>query len=91
MNKTIFKYKGKTVSKLNYRRHNLHPIIEGLMAKGIYCRIDRVCEYEFDTYVYLTIAQSAKQQSNVLDIAEQFDAIMKARRARLPEFNSSAS
>ena len=93
MNKTIFKHKGKTVGKLNHRRHDLRAIVENLISKGIYCRIDRVCEYEFDTHVYLTIAKGARQRAHVLDIAEQFDAAMEIRRARLPVYkiDSNAS
>ena len=86
MSKTVFKHKGKTVGKLNHRRHNLRAVIESLMAKGIYCQIDRVCEYEFDTHVYLTVAKNTKQRANVLSIAEQFDAAMEIRRARLPVY-----
>ena len=86
MNKTIFKYKGKTIGRLNHRRHNLRAIIENLAKKGVYCKIDRVCEYEFDTHVYLAIATSAKQRGHVLSIAEQFDAALETRRARLPVY-----
>ena len=86
MNKTVFKHKGKIIGKLNHRRHNLRDIVEGLMEKGVYCRIDRVCEYEFDTHVYLTVAKGAKQRGNVLGIAEQFDTAMEMRRAKLPVY-----
>jgi len=93
LNRTIFKYKGKTISKLNRRSHNLRDIVESLVPKGIYCQIDRVCEYEFDTYVYLTIAKNAKQQTHVLDLAGQFDAAIRAKRTRLPiyKIDSNAS
>lgn len=93
MNRTIFKYRGKTICKLNRRSHNLRDIVESLVPKGIYCQIDRVCEYEFDTYVYLTIAKNSKQQIHVLDLAGQYDAAIRARRTRLPTYkiDSSAS
>ena len=86
MNKTIFKHKGKTIGMLNHRRHNLRAIIENLVSKGVYCKIDKVCEYEFDTHVYLTIAKSTKQRGHVLNIAEQFDTVLETRRARLPVY-----
>jgi len=93
LNRTIFKYNGKTISKLNRRSHNLRDIVKRLALKGLHCQIDRVCEYEFDTYVYLTIAKSAKQQINVINIAGQFDAAIRARRTRLPiyKIDSNAS
>lgn len=93
MKKLLFKHKGKTIGGLSHRRQDLRAIIASLISKGIYCKIDRVCEYEFDTHVYLTVAKSAKQRAQVLDIAEQFDAVLGTRRAKLPVYkiDSNAS
>jgi hypothetical protein len=86
MNKTIFKLKGKTVGRLNHRRPDLHSIVTNLLTKGVYCKIDRICEYEFDTHVFISVVKSARQRFHVLDIAEQFDAVLKENRAKLPVF-----
>ena len=86
MNKTIFKYKGKTIGKLNYRKHSLQAIVKNLMEKGVYCQIDKICEYEFDTHVYLSIAKNTTQRVNILNIAEEFDTAIKTNRTKLPVY-----
>jgi len=86
MNKTIFKYKGKIIGKLNRREHNLRTIVESLIEKGLYCQIDKVCEYGFETHVHLSIAKSTRQKINVLDIAEQYDTAIKVNRTSLPVY-----
>lgn len=88
MHKTIFKHKGKVIASLNHRRHNLRAIVESLIAKGIYCQINRVCEYEFDTHVFITIVKGVKQQAQVLNIAEQFDNLLETRRTLLPIYRT---
>jgi len=93
MNKTIFKYKGKVIGKLNSRKHNLRALVEDLIEKGVYCQIDKVCEYGFETHVHLSIAKDIRKKIKVLDIAEQFDAAIKVNRTSLPVYriDSNAS